>query len=139
MAGTLRPGHDDAACSDDSPQWRGAATLHAMLTPDDIRRLALALSEAHEAPHFESTSFRVRKKIFATMDPAFTERSIVLKLDPEDQHNLAEGRPGVVVPIEGYWGRSGWTRVHTGEMAEGELSGLLRMAWAGVAPKRLIG
>jgi len=33
---------------------------------DSIRRLALALPEAHEAPHFDLTSFRVGSKIFAT-------------------------------------------------------------------------
>ena len=33
---------------------------------DDVRRLALALPDAHEAPHFDLTSFRVGSKIFAT-------------------------------------------------------------------------
>lgn len=108
-----------------------------MTGPDDIRRLALSLPEAHEEPHFESTSFRVKGKIFATMDPAFADGSLVLKLDPEDQHNLAEGHPGVVVAIDGYWGRNGWTRVHVGDLAAADLAGLLRMAWLNVAPKRL--
>jgi predicted DNA-binding protein (MmcQ/YjbR family) len=108
-----------------------------MIGPDDVRRLALSLPEAHEAPHFDSTSFRVRKKIFATMDPSSSESSLVLKLDPEDQHNLAEGRPDVVAPIDGYWGRNGWTRVSVGDLDEGELAVFLRMAWANVAPKRL--
>lgn len=109
-----------------------------MIGPDDIRRLALALPEAHEEPHFESTSFRVKGKIFATMDPAFAEGSFVLKLDPEDQHNLAEGHPGKVAAIEGYWGRSGWTRVFATELDEAVLTDFLRMAWARVAPKRLV-
>ena len=108
-----------------------------MIGPDDVRRLALSLPEAHEEPHFDSTSFRVRKKIFATMDPAFAEPSLVLKLDPEDQHNLSEARPGVVAAIDGYWGRNGWTRVNTGDLDESELAGFLRMAWLNVAPKRL--
>jgi hypothetical protein len=33
---------------------------------DAIQKLALALPEAHEAPHFDLTSFRVGSKIFAT-------------------------------------------------------------------------
>jgi hypothetical protein len=108
-----------------------------MLGPDDVRRLALSLPEAHEAPHFESTSFRVKGKIFATMDPAFAEGSLALKLDPEDQRNLAEGHPGAVVAVDGYWGRNGWTRVHTKDLPPDDLAGMLRMAWFTVAPKRL--
>lgn len=108
-----------------------------MVGPDDIRRLALALPEAHEEPHFDSTSFRVKGKIFATLDPAFNDGSFVLKLDPEDQHNLVEGRPGVVAPIDGYWGRSGWTRVYARDLEVEELADFLRTAWFKVAPKRL--
>lgn len=33
---------------------------------DDVRLLALDLPDAHEAPHFDLTSFRVGSKIFAT-------------------------------------------------------------------------
>ncbi len=35
-----------------------------------VRRLALALPEATEEPHFEMTSWRVRNRIFATAPPA---------------------------------------------------------------------
>ncbi len=108
-----------------------------MISPGDVRKLALALPEAHDEPHFESTSFRVKGKIFATMDPAFADGSFVLKLDPEDQHNLVEGHAGAVVPVDGYWGRSGWTRVQTKDLAADDLAGFLRMAWFKVAPKKL--
>ncbi|MFN3514381.1 MAG: MmcQ/YjbR family DNA-binding protein [Phenylobacterium sp.] len=109
-----------------------------MLTAEDIRKFALALPEAEEAPHFESTSFRVRKKIFATLKPADWDGSFHVKLDPEDQHNLAAGHPGTIVPGDGYWGRKGWTRVHARSLSEADLAGLLRTAWLTVAPKTLI-
>ncbi|MGA2779132.1 MAG: MmcQ/YjbR family DNA-binding protein [Steroidobacteraceae bacterium] len=37
---------------------------------ESVRRFALSLPDATEEPHFESTSFRVRRKIFATVPPA---------------------------------------------------------------------
>ena len=33
-----------------------------------VRKLALALPESEESPHFQRTSFRVRGKIFATAE-----------------------------------------------------------------------
>ncbi|WP_340645829.1 MmcQ/YjbR family DNA-binding protein [Phenylobacterium sp.] len=106
-----------------------------MLTCDDIRSIALTLPEAEELPHFDSTSFRVKGKIFATMGD---EPRATLKLDPEDQRNLVEAHPGVVSAVEGYWGRNGWTKVHFAAMDPETLSGLMRMAWVNVAPKRLV-
>ncbi|MEJ0066142.1 MAG: MmcQ/YjbR family DNA-binding protein [Caulobacteraceae bacterium] len=41
-----------------------------MASPDDIRRLALALPEAVEADHHGMPSFRVRGKIFSTIHVA---------------------------------------------------------------------
>ena len=105
-----------------------------MLTCDDIRAIALALPEAEEQPHFDSASFRVKGKIFATMGD---EPRATLKLDPEDQYNLAQAHPGVVSAAEGYWGRNGWTVVQCATMDAETLSGLMRMAWVNVAPKRL--
>ena len=65
------------------------------------------------------------------------------ELDPEDQHNLVEGRPGVVEPIFGKGNRAlnaarmGWTFVSHDLCDEDEMANLLRLAWSGVAPKRL--
>ena len=39
-----------------------------MVSVETFRQLALAFTEAVEAPHFEKASFSVTKKIFATLD-----------------------------------------------------------------------
>ena len=105
-----------------------------MLTRDDIRRVALSMPEAYEAPHFHMASFRVGKKVFCTLhDP---EPRIMLKLDPEDQHNLCDGV--VVEPVPGAWGRHGSTFVWFERLAPERLPDLMRLAWANVAPKRLL-
>ena len=107
-----------------------------MLTHADVRQIALALPEAHEAPHFESTSFRVGKKIFCTAGE--NGAGIIMKFAPEDQYNLSQGDPEHIRPVAGYWGHSGWTEVAFATMDRGPLADLVRMAWAGVAPKRLL-
>ena len=105
-----------------------------MLTPDDIRKAALAMPEAYEAPHFDIPSFRVGKKIFCTIHRDHPR--IMLKLDPEDQHNLADGE--AIEPVPGYWGKGGATFVWYERLAADRLPRLMRLAWAAVAPKRLL-
>jgi hypothetical protein len=109
---------------------------------EDVRRIALGLPETSVSDHFGAPSFRVNKKIFAILrQPG----RVTLKLDPEDQHNLTEGRPGVVEPVAGKGardssaGRAGWTYVRYGLCDEDEIARLLRLAWSGVAPRRLAG
>lgn len=106
-----------------------------MLTRDDVRRMALSLPEAYEEGHFEIPSFRVAKKIFCTVH--LDEPRVVLKLDPEDQHNLVDGH--AVRPVDGAWGRKGWTYAYFERLEDGaRLENLLRLAWSTVAPKRLL-
>jgi hypothetical protein len=76
-----------------------------MLTAGDVRKAALALPEAYEAMSKCGASFRVNKKIFCTLHTA--EPRIMLKLDPEDQHNLSDG--AIILPVPGAWGRKGST------------------------------
>ncbi len=104
-----------------------------MASPDDIRRLALALPEAVEADHHGMPSFRVRGKIFSTIHVAHPR--MMVKLDPEDQRNLAEAHPGVVEPVPGYWGRKGSTFVWYEQAGEALIAMLLAMAHAAVAVK----
>ena len=54
-----------------------------MITVDTLRKLALSFPEVIEAPHFEKTSFRVNKKIFATYDN--TNHQACIKLSEIDQ------------------------------------------------------
>jgi hypothetical protein len=106
-----------------------------MASFDSTRAMALALPEAVEMDHHGFPSFRVGGKIFATLrrEPA----KLMVKLDTEDQRNLAEGHPGIIAPVPGYWGRKGSTYVDYAEVDDELLASLLRLAWAGVAPKRL--
>lgn len=105
-----------------------------MLAGDDVRALALALPEAYEAAHFDTVSFRVSKKIFCVLHQ--DRPRIVLKLDPEDQHNLLDG--DAIQPVEGAWGRKGWTYLYYERTDRRRLEQMLRLAWATVAPKRLV-
>ena len=106
-----------------------------MITREDIRALSLALPEAYEQDHHGIPSFRVNKKIFCTVH--LDRPRIVLKLDRDDQLNMAAAHPGVVEEAEWY-PRHGWTYVWFEKADEPTLSLLLRLAWGNVAPKRLV-
>ena len=107
------------------------------VTPDDVRHLALALPEAVEADHHGMPSFRVAGKIFCTIHQSHPR--IMVKLATEDQDNLVAGHPGVIEPVPGSWGRKGSTFVWYEKADEATIAMLLKLAWSGVAPKRLLG
>ena len=71
------------------------------VTPEEVRRLALALPEATEAPHHDRTSFRVGGKIFATMPP--DGDSVNVMLGEEESRAATDEAPGVVELL--WWGR----------------------------------
>ncbi len=106
-----------------------------MPSASTVRTLALQLPETEEADHHDFPSFRVAGKIYATLrnDPP----RLMVKLDSEDQHNLSEAHPGVIAPAPGYWGRKGSTFVDFQRIDDRLAAMLLRLAWTGVAPKRL--
>ena len=99
-----------------------------------FRRLALALPGAEEKSHFGKADFRVRNKIFASLKDDVTG---VIKLMPEQQAMMADAEPKVFQPINGGWGRKGWTRVDLAKADEITLKSALQTAWRNVAPKTL--
>lgn len=80
-----------------------------MVDVETFREWALAFPEATEEPHFEKVSFRIRKKIFATLD--LEKQTAVLKLSEEHQAKLSEMNDAVIYPVKGAWGKQGWTVV----------------------------
>ena len=100
-----------------------------------LRKLALKLPEAEEAPHFGMPSFRVGKKIFATA--RLDERKAMLKLPRDLQEIACANYPDAVAPVPGYWGRNGATFVMIDKIKPHDLADLVASAWANAAPKRL--
>jgi len=105
------------------------------MTPAAFRKLALSMPGAHEEPHFQRTSFRVGKKIFATMTPDGREAMVPVHPIPRCLELLASDP-------EAYIDHGGWTKRLGSlglrlELVDAKLvEGLVRDAWTRVAPKR---
>jgi hypothetical protein len=101
-----------------------------------LRKLALALPETFEAPHFEMTSFRVNKgKIFATAMEGGTR--CMIKLTPALQEAMSKEYPKAIAPVPGLWGANGSTHVFLDRIKPDLLADLLVSAWLDCAPKKL--
>lgn len=101
---------------------------------ETVRRLALALPEAEEKSHFDKPDFRVRNRVFATLPE---DGLAVVKLTPDQQEMLVGGEPAMFQPVNGGWGRQGWTRVLLAAADELTLKSALLTAWRNVAPAKL--
>lgn len=108
-----------------------------------LRKLALALPEAHEVEAWGAPTFRVKNKLFAMYS------------EPSDHHG--GGRPGVWVKaapgnqqlmvsasperffVPPYVGKSGWVGVWLDQKPDWkEVAELLRDSWRLIAPKKLV-
>jgi hypothetical protein len=104
------------------------------VTVAGVRRIALSLPEATEAPHHDMTSFRVGGKIFATVPPQ-GDRVHVFIAEEEVQPYCAEF-PDAVEEL--WWGkRLSGCRVTLKKADQALLRELLAEAWRRRAPKKL--
>jgi predicted DNA-binding protein (MmcQ/YjbR family) len=106
-----------------------------MILLDTFRKLALALPEATEQPHFEKTSFRINKKIFATYD-AKNNRAC-LKMPEIEQSVFCSIDKKIICPVPNKWGQQGWTFFDLGKVKKEIINDALRIAYCEVAPKKL--
>nr|WP_294858892.1 MmcQ/YjbR family DNA-binding protein [uncultured Fluviicola sp.] len=97
---------------------------------------AMSLPEATEEPHFEKKSYRVKKKIFATVG---TEADFfVVKLTPIQQSVFCSWDESACCPTPDKWGLQGWTRVYFGKVDEDFLKDIVKTSYSNVAPKKLV-
>jgi hypothetical protein len=107
-----------------------------MVTPEMVRAIALSFDEVVELPHFELTSFRVRKKIFATMD--VKKNRAVLMLPVLDQSVFSAFDKNVMYPLPNAWGKRGATAVDLKKVRKDMLRDALTVAYCNKAPKKVL-
>lgn len=106
-----------------------------MVSIEVVTKLALAFEEAEELPHFEKTSFRIKKKIFATLDIKNNRASV--KLSEIDQSVFTAFDSTIIYPIPNKWGKQGWTFIELQKIRKDMLKDILTQAYCEVAPKGL--
>lgn len=106
-----------------------------MATPDTVRVISLSFPETDEAPHMAVTCFRVKKKIFATLNAP--ENRACLRFSDIDQDVFCSFAESPFYPVPNKWGKYGWTLVDLARADEEMLRDALTVAYCEVAPKRL--
>lgn len=106
-----------------------------MVSIDTFRKLALSFPETTEEPHFEKTSFRVKKKIFATYDGI--KKITCLKLSEIDQNVFSSADKSIIFPVDNKWGNQGWTLIDMKKVHKNLFVDALTTAYCEVAPKKL--
>ena len=79
-----------------------------MMSTEEVVDIALSFINTSSSPHFHKTSFRIKNKIFATLDAQ--KHELVVKLSLLDQSVFCD-MIEAVRPVKGAWGRKGWTSV----------------------------
>lgn len=108
-----------------------------------LRRLCLALPEAHEVEAWGAPTFRVRNRLFAMYASAGTHHGggrpgVWLKAAPGDQALMLQAAPARYFRPP-YVGPSGWVGVWLDRKVDWrELAMLVESAYRLVAPKRLL-
>lgn len=106
-----------------------------MVTFAEFRALALSFPEATEEPHFEKTSFRVKKKIFATFDGSNLRACV--KLSEVDQNVFSCAAKDIIYPVANKWGNQGWTIIEMRTVHPDLFADALTTAYCEVAPTKL--
>ncbi|MBA3680710.1 MAG: MmcQ/YjbR family DNA-binding protein [Bacteroidetes bacterium] len=106
-----------------------------MVSIEIFKKLALSYDEAQELPHFEKTSFRVHKKIFATLD--IEKKRACLKFTEIEQSVFGAFDKSIIYPVPGAWGKKGFTYVELKTVRKDMLKDALNVSYCNVAPKKL--
>lgn len=108
-----------------------------------LRKLCLALPEAHEVEAWGAPTFRVRNKLFAMYASAASHHgggrpAVWCKAGPGNQQLMVRAEPERFF-VPPYVGPSGWVGVWLdGDVDWSELAELLKDAWRLTAPKRVV-
>jgi hypothetical protein len=106
-----------------------------MVSIEAVRQLALSFPQTDEYPHFDRKAFRVKKKIFATLDEK--RKRVMVKLSATDQSVFCSYDNSVIYPVPGGWGRNGATYIELAKVKKSMFKDALTTAFCTVAPPKL--
>ena len=105
-----------------------------MVTIDMFRQLALSFPEVQELPHFEKASFRINKKIFATL---WEEKNLAMvTLSLIDQSVFCDYDKTIIYPVPGAWGQKGCTYIDLKKIKKAMLKDALSCAYQNISAKK---
>lgn len=105
-----------------------------MATGDDLRRMALALPDTTEAPHFDRAAFKVAR-IYVTL--AADGLTANFMFSPEEQALKCLTAPDAFAAIPNAWGKRGATTATLANLTAAELESALKTAWECALPRKV--
>ena len=102
-----------------------------MVDIETFRQLALSFPDTTEQPHFEKTSFRTKKRIFATL--SIEDNRVCIKLSPNDQYVFCAIDKAIIYPVPNKWGLQGWTHIDLKKVRKNILKDALATAYKEVS------
>ena len=107
-----------------------------------LRKMCLAMPEAHEVEAWGKPTFRIRNKLFAMYASADTHHgtgrpAVWCKAAPGNQSLMVRAEPDRFF-VPPYVGPSGWVGIHLDDDVDwDQLAELIRDSYRLIAPKRL--
>lgn len=102
---------------------------------EEVVALISMFEDIEESPHFDSRSFRIKKKIALTINEA--KQTMTVKLTPVEQSTFMAFDKSVIYPAPGKWGQSGYTIVDITKVYPDMAHDAIRCSYCNVAPKKL--
>jgi hypothetical protein len=105
-----------------------------MVTAAKFRDLAMSFTDVVEQPHFRKASFRIGKKILATLSEK--EKIACIKLTEKEQALFIIPDPLTVYPVPNKWGKQGWTFVNLSKIKVDLLRAMLSSAYDALSARQ---
>ncbi|MRG48395.1 MmcQ/YjbR family DNA-binding protein [Chitinophaga sp. SYP-B3965] len=106
-----------------------------MVDLETFEELCLALPGVEKVAHWNHPAFRTKRRIFTTLWPETTSANFAFT--PDEQAAFCKEDPKSFYPVEGGWGRQGWTAVNLKKVKKGMLVNAINSAWYNAAPPKL--
>ncbi len=98
-----------------------------MLSPEEVKNMALSYEGTSEKPHFNRIAFVVNKRIFATL--SYEDKTLNLMFNPQLQMLFCPPGSEVIFPIPNGWGKQGATTINLNKASNKLVQSALKEAY----------